>query len=233
MKLRIMGAAVLALTGCGSDFGSDESDATESKWAFSKDPGASLEIIDHMGVALTSTSLVNRDDGYQSSAPNSLPYLPTFLYNLGKMHAVFADNLADHGLEPCSWNTGVKDVVTPCTQQRLWDGGPSVQDVVVPDSIEIHLDEPARWPNGRPVQVCSATMAWATDEACAAAGGYIEYLQINDLVLAMGFLDFGEDCPGAPGGVCHLETFLEMNLNIDHNDMGLPNVFPFLGPPHL
>lgn len=225
----------LMATGCDAtdEVGQGESNNTEYNYAFTTEDGNGLEIIDHMGVALTSTSLVNRDDGYQSAAPNSLPYLPAFLINLGKMHTMFADNLMDHGLEPCSWNTGLKDFVTPCTQQRLWEGGPQVQDVVVPDSIEIHLDEPARWPNGRPIQVCTATEAWASDEACAAEGGQMKYLQINDLVLAMGFLDIGAECPGAPGGVCRLETFTDMKLNIDHNDAELPNRFPYLAAPHL
>ena len=30
-----------------------------------------------------------------------------------------------------------------------------------------------------------------------------------------------------------LETFLDMELNMNRNDAELPNTFPFLAPPHL
>jgi hypothetical protein len=230
-------AVAMMAGGCAGedDIGTDVGNANEAGYAFSNDDPHELEIIDHMGTALTSTSLVNRDDGYQSDAPNSIPYLVDFLRNLGKMHEVYAPQLENLGFEPCSLEGFIsgKEYVTPCTQQSLWDGGPQVQDVVVPDSIEIHLDEPPSWPNGRPILTCSATGAWATDEACAAQGGEMQYVQVNDLVLAMGFLDIGAKCEGAPGGVCQLDTFVKLGLNIDHNDKALPNEFPYLAPPHL
>jgi hypothetical protein len=232
---RMVLATLAAAFGCSADpdAGPDvpcegKCDGVERDFEFSSDNPHTLEIIDHMGTALTSTSLTNRDDDYQSVAPDSLSYLATFLIHLRKMHDMFDDSLAAQGLESCA---GII-LVTPCTLQRLWEGGPIVSDVVVPDSIEIHLDEPARWPNGRSIQVCSTDGAWHSDGDCAALGGRIEYLQINDVVLAMGFLDLGAACPGAPGGVCRLETFLDMKLNIDHNDVALPNEFPYLGPPH-
>lgn len=236
--LRGLAALVLAAAGSACDaeetdgIGNDTSDETESRYAFSDDDPFELAIIDQMGTPLTSTSLANRSDRYQSVAPSSIGYLPTFLKNLGRMHAAFASNLEEHGLEPCSLNTLVKDFVTPCTLQSVWEGGPRVSDVVVPDSIELHLDQPARWPNGRPILVCSVDRAWRSDEECAALGGEIRYLQINDLVLAMGFLDLGAECPGAPGGTCSLETFVEMELNAGGNDAELPNTFPYLAPPH-
>jgi hypothetical protein len=231
--LALLSSAALALTACyGDDIGSDGSDVTDESYAFSSDDPRDLEIIDHAGVPLTSTSLVNRDNDYQSSAPNALPYLPSFLKNLRKMHTAFRDNLKKYGLTPCSLDLKLINAVTPCTTQKLWDGGPRVVDVVLPDALEIHLDQPAAWPNGRPIQVCSTTGAWASDEDCAAAGGSLQYVQINDLVLAMGFLKLGADCPGAPGGKCTFDTFVKMKLNTDHNDAELPNTFPFLAPPH-
>lgn len=237
LLLVVSGAVILAAcgeeqTGFLSECG-DSCDVSESDFAFDSSDPSSLEIIDHMGTPLTSTALTNRDDDYQSTAPNSLTYLTSYIKYLGRMHAAFADNLRGHGLEPCSLDALVRDFVTPCTLQRLWDGGPIVTDVVVPDSIEIHLDRPARWPNGRSVQVCTADFAWHSDSDCAARGGKMVYQQINDLVLAMGFLDIGARCPGAPGGRCRLETFIEMGLNPQHNDVELPNQFPYLAPPHL
>jgi hypothetical protein len=227
-------ASILTAGGClGAEVGSDDAAVTEEGYAFSKDDPRDLEIVDHAGVPLTSTSLVNRDDDYQSAAPNALGYLTSFLSNLRKMHEAFKTNLEDHGLDPCSKDLAVFDAVTPCTTQAMWKGGPRVVDVVLPDALEIHLDEPARFPNGRPIQACSSTKAWASSEQCAAAGGTLEYVQINDVVLAMGFLDLGDDCPGAPGGTCAIDTFTRMKLNIDHNDAELPNEFPFLAPPHL
>jgi hypothetical protein len=209
---------------------------------------AGLERIDAMGVALTSTALTNRDklpddelligagpeggsdnrNRYQKDSPVTNPvaatgHLVTFRHFLAKMHKGWADQFAALGFEPCSVDIPVvgKGVI-PCTLQKLGNNadpehGPRVLDVALPDWVTLSIDKPRGFPNGR----------WLDE-------------QVNDTVLAMGFLKMGGRCPGDKSelakkkdGVpmCNVETFKNIKLNPPKNDKEFGATFPYLARP--
>jgi hypothetical protein len=171
--------------------------------------GGEYERVDTTGVPLTSTSLTNRSDEYQLEAPYGAHYLLTFRRYLAAMHGGWREQLRSLGFAPCSWSLVGIDAVVPCTLQRLWPGGPKALDVIRPDLITLDVDEPIGFPNGR-----------ILDE------------QVNDLVLAMGFLDLGGTCAGDPSGVCTLRTFVDIQLNPPANDRPFQAEFPYLPLAH-
>jgi hypothetical protein len=230
-------AALLALGafGCASeDPASQEADATEipSEFDFQlPGPGDEMERIDAMGVALTSTVLMNRDrdplaknappggadndNRYQAATPDVHKSLKTpaiFLHFLRSLHLYWRDHLKALGYEPCSkWALPpLKVVATPCTLQklRMADGseGPRVMDAVIPDYITVDIGKPLGFPNGR--------TPWEP---------------ISDKVVAMGFLKMGGKCPNGP---CNIETFSAMPLQVPTNDRPFhEDTFPYLAEP--
>ncbi len=202
------------------------------------------ERIDAMGVALTSTALANRDrrqlftnDGpgddngnrFQNDSPvttvgGAVYHLITFRHYLAKMHGGWAAQLRAKGFEPCSQHVPILDIeaVIPCTLQSLRrnhdPNGPIVLDVAIPDWVTLSVDKPLGFPNGR-----------ILDE------------QVNDTVLAMGFLKMGGACPGDTSGkadlnaagvpICNVETFKNVALNPPHNDRAFSATFPYLATP--
>lgn len=237
----------LAAVACSST-GSTTSDATEGyRFTSSSD----YVIIDTLGVALTSTALTNRDDAYNDKAPygDSLlqkAILLTFRKYLARMHSWanregllaaidvwpgrdFSSCAGEIGLGCDAPDDGCITAVTPCTLQKVSQPGQSgrkVLDVVLPDHITIDVREPPGFPNGRPPYRVGSN-------------GALLYEQINDLVLAMGFLDMGGECTADPSGVCTVRTFADMRnpdgsrgLNKQENDVPLDPEFPYLAAPH-
>ncbi|HSO32987.1 MAG TPA: hypothetical protein VLT33_10725 [Labilithrix sp.] len=229
-----------------------EAAATESSYEFMLDTEG-LERIDAMGVALTSTALTNRDrdlankdkkNKYQHDSPvTKLPaaveHLITFRHFLARMHGGWAAQLDRQGFASCSKHVPLLDIeaVIPCTLQKLGTNktadGPRVLDVVLPDWVTLSVDKPLGFPNGR-----------ILDE------------QVNDTVLAMGFLEMGGDCPGDHSGkarirpyrtgekhvaghdsgipICNVETFKNIQLNPPKNDRNggvFGSEFPYLANP--
>lgn len=238
----------LALSACSS-VGSATSDATENNYHFVDTD--SWVLVDTLGVPLTSTALTNRDDGYNDDAPYTsavakAKLLLTFREYLARMHSWVDDAglLADIDVQPgrdfttCAGEIGFGcskpadgciTAVTPCTLQRIAQPGQSprkVLDVVLPDHLTINVTEPPGFPNGRPPYRI-------------AEDGTMHYEQINDLVLAMGFLDMGAECSADPSGICSVRTFADMlnpdgsrGLNKQENDKPLSLAFPYLASPH-
>jgi hypothetical protein len=216
-------------------------------------PGDQLERIDAMGVALLSTVLMNRDrtpsgadnhSQYQKDTPdvqNNPTTLVSFITFLHRLHAVWRDNLAETGFEPCSQAdlTGLVVLATPCTLQKLRfdedpsEEGPRVIDAVLPDYISLDFDQPLRFPNGR--------TPWEP---------------ISDKIFALGFLKMGGDCSGldklrSPGlsvttggpvprddqgrPICTIESFANLPLQVAENDRPYSDqdkaTFPYLARP--
>ncbi len=246
-KIAVASALVLALGGasCGADEEvGDDSTSSVTIAAYDFQLTGPYERIDAMGVALTSTALTNRDrrqlftdDGpgddngsrFQKDSPltsvgAAAYHLITFRHYLAKMHGGWAAQLRDKGFEPCSLHVPILDIeaVTPCTLQRLRRNhdasGPLVLDVAIPDWVTLNVDEPLGFPNGR-----------ILDE------------QVNDSVLAMGFLKMGGECPGDTSGkadrnaagvpICNVETFKNVQLNPPRNDRAFSATFPYLASP--
>lgn len=240
-------AATIALTACSAE--SDEPSGEELLDAqtiagYDFDLRGPYERIDAMGVALTSTALTNRDrkqrftnDGpgddngnkFQKDSPitdvaDAAYHLITFRHYLAKMHGGWADQLRARGFEPCSKHVPLLDIeaVTPCTTQRLrrnkTPDGPIVLDVAIPDWVTLSVDKPLGFPNGRILEE-----------------------QVNDSVLAMGFLKMGGECPGDTSGkaeknargvpICNVETFKNVALNPPKNDKPFVDAFPYLPAP--
>lgn len=241
-------AAVVTLGACSRE-GTEEDEASrdalnEREFVFGTSDG-DFERIDAMGVALTSTALTNRDrkpDGqgpgidnrneYQNASPYILKFLPTFAHFLSKMHGPWDAQLRALGFTPCDRDhlepttiAGQTWQVLPRTLQKLRTNaspdGPRVLDVVYPDYVTLNVDLPLGFPNGR-----------ILDE------------QVNDAVLAMGFLKMGAKCKGDTSGraprdadgdpICTVETFENVALNPPKNDRhgGAFNPeFPYLPTP--
>jgi hypothetical protein len=241
-------ALVVTLGACGRDAASESDESggalSESEFVFGSSAGE-FERIDAMGVALTSTALTNRDrrpDGqgpgadngnaYQNASPYILKFLPTFAHYLEKMHAPWDAQLRALGFTPCDKDhlepttiAGQTWKVLPCTLQKLRSNtspdGPRVLDVVYPDYVTLSVDLPLGFPNGR-----------VLDE------------QVNDAVLAMGFLDMGGKCKGDTSGkaprdadgdpICTVQTFQNIGLNPPKNDRhsgSFNATFPYLATP--
>jgi hypothetical protein len=241
-------ALLIVCAGC-SETDSVTSDATENNYRFVD--AESWTTIDTLGVALTSTALTNRDDGYNDDAPyrkatEKAALLITFRKYLARMHSWVdeAGLLEDIDVQPgqdfssCAGEIGFScdepddgciTAVTPCTLQKIGQEGQGkrkVLDVVLPDHITINVTELPGFPNGRPLYRI-------------ASDGTMRYEQINDLVLAMGFLDMGAECTADPSGVCSVRTFADMinpdgsrGLNKQENDKPLQLAFPYLAAPH-
>jgi len=237
------------LLACSASETEEESDGTEltgaqSIAAYDFDLQGPFERIDAMGVALTSTALTNRDrkqvlstagpgddnkNKFQKDSPvtdvaDAAYHLITFRHYLSKMHGGWAAQLRARGFEPCSKHVPILDIeaVVPCTTQRLRrnkdPNGPIVLDVAIPDWVTLSVDKPLGFPNGR-----------ILDE------------QVNDTVLAMGFLKMGGECPGDTSGkadrnangipICNVETFKNIALNPAKNDREFTATFPYLPAP--
>jgi len=242
-------ASVGATIGGCSSTDSASSDTTDDPFVFVE--ADHWTTIDTLGVALTSTALTNRDDGYNDHAPYADPadqagLLLTFRKYLARMHSwVDAAGLIEaiderpgRDFSTCAGEIGFGcdepddsciTAVTPCTLQKIGQPGQSprkVLDVVLPDHITLNVTEPPGFPNGRPPYRI-------------AEDGTIRYEQINDLVLAMGFLDMGAECTADPSGICTVRTFADMvnpdgsrGLNKQENDKPLSLSFPYLASPH-
>lgn len=211
--------------------------------------GDTFDRIDAMGVALTSTVLVNRDrtpagrdtaSQFQKDSPdvqNNPATLVSFVHFLHVLHAYWHDQLSSLGFEPCSDRVGPVVVATPCTLHKLRhdDGREAsrVIDTVLPDYVSLDLDEPLGFPNGR--------TPWES---------------ISDKILAMGFLKMGGKCPGLKPflningktaiskitgarvplledgtPMCTVETFVNMGLQVPQNDRPWKKDFPYLASP--
>lgn len=243
-----LATALVALSACSAEDTTDSSgdDSTEAQTAAAYDfqLAGPYERIDAMGVALTSTALTNRDrrqlftnqgpgddnqNKFQKDSPvtevsSAAYHLVTFRHYLAKMHGGWAEQLRAKGFEPCSRHVPLLDIeaVTPCTTQRLRRNhdpdGPVVLDVAIPDWVTLSVDEPLGFPNGR-----------ILDE------------QVNDAVLAMGFLKMGGECPGDTSGkaernaagvpICNVETFRNVALNPPKNDREFSSTFPYFAKP--
>lgn len=220
-----------------------------------------LQRVDAMGVALTSTVLMNRDkdneNRYQQATPDVHKDPRTtlsFIKMLRRLHTYWRKQLDGLGFEPCSPNPiplygiPVSGLSINCTLQHFkFDEdpkkeGPRVIDAVIPDYITLDFDEPLRFPNGRP--------PWES---------------ISDKILAMGFLEMGGKCPGIDrtAGVtdevkrrvprngdkgyrirlsdnsevvgvplCTIETFVNIGLQVQANDRPFKEkTFPYLAEP--
>lgn len=227
----------------GDDEGDESTDAQTIAGFDFQLPGP-YERIDAMGVALTSTALANRDrrqlfsqngpgddngNRFQKDSPvadvsDAAYHLLTFRHYLAKMHGGWAAQLRAKGFEPCSRHVPLLDIesVIPCTTQKIRrnkdPNGPIVLDVAIPDWVTLSVDKPLGFPNGR-----------VLDE------------QVNDAVLAMGFLKMGGECPGDTSGradrnaagvpLCNVETFRNIALNPPKNDREFSPSFPYFATP--
>lgn len=248
-------AGLLVLAAGSACSGADDADVeslegaqTESRDAYDfqlPGPGDEMVRVDAMGVALTSTVLMNRDrtpsgednkNQYQIDSPdvqNNPKTLLGFVHFLRMLHKYWRDQLDDLGFAPCSKSILGIVATTPCTLQKLrFDEdpakvGPRVIDTVLPDYITLDFDEPNRFPNGR--------TPWEP---------------ISDKVFALGFLDMGGPCPGIdtlPGvpeetkrrvprkngvPICTIETFADIQLQVTENDRPFSRTeFPYLARP--
>jgi hypothetical protein len=246
----IAAAAMMAFAaGCASDgIKSDSANETESRDLYDfqlPSSGDTMVRVDAMGVALTSTVLMNRDrttsggdnkNQYQAGSPdvqNNPKTLLSFVHFLRSLHKYWHDDLERQGFEPCSKEVLGKIVASPCTMQRLrFDEdpeleGPRVADTVLPDYIHLDFDEPLRFPNGR--------TPWEP---------------ISDKVFALGFLKMGGRCPGLDQleevseetrarvprdddgvPICTVETFANVPLQVATNDRPFFDGFPYLARP--
>jgi hypothetical protein len=245
-KHKILGAALLGLLACDSP-GTQDGNANEVNYEYEFDlPAAGDEMVrvDAMGISLLSTVLMNRDrrpDGadnknqYQIDTPdvqNNPRTLLGFVHFLRALHKYWHDDLERLGFEPCSKKVAGVIVATPCTLQKLrFDEssaeGPRVIDAVLPDFLELDLDQPLRFPNGRTPSE-----------------------PISDKVFALGFLKMGGKCPGldqlpevsnetkqrvprdADGvPICTIETLSDIPLQVSRNDRAFRSRFPYLAEP--
>ncbi len=256
--------AALSAVGCSKSDEDEGSGAalSDSDYVF-QIPAANVKLkrVDAMGVALTSTVLMNRDkdndNRYQEATPDVQLHANTtvsFLKMLRRLHTYWRDQLKDLGFEPCSpgaipvYGIPVSGLAVSCTLQKFKfdeeskEDGPRTIDVVMPDYITLDFDEPLRFPNGR--------TPWES---------------ISDKILAMGFLEMGGNCSGldrAPGitdevkrrvprngnknyrtrtsdgkelvgePICTVETFVNIGLQVAENDRPFKQTtFPYLAEP--
>ncbi len=241
--------AVLSLLGACDTTNTQTEAQTQANYAFVD--ADDWVLVDTLGVALQSTALTNRDDAYNDSAPygerlSEAGIVLTYRSYLAKMH-MWADDtgllggvdlLPGQDFTPCATELGLNcdeasdaciTAVTPCTLHEVGQDGNeprSTLSIIFPDHITIDVLELPAFPNGRP--------PYRIDD-----DDEIVYEQINDLVLAMGFLAMGEECTADPSGVCTIRTFSDMRnpdgsrgLNKQENDVPFKRTFPYLGDPH-
>lgn len=237
--------------GAACDDATETSSADQTQSGYQFVDAKSWKLVDTLGVPLQSTALTNRDDGYNDAAPygaklSQKGILLTYREYLARMH-MWADDagllgavdlLPGQDFTPCAEELGLdcdanKDgcvtAVIPCTLHEIAQEGQtprSTLSVIFPDHLTIDVTEKPGFPNGRPVYRLTAQ-------------GELIYEQINDLVLAMGFLAMGEVCTADPTGICTVRTFSDMKnpdgsrgLNKQENDVPFRTSFPFLGAPH-
>lgn len=250
--------ALLAPAACGEGdgAGSQSENVRANDYQFVE--AKQWEIVDALGVALTSTALTNRDDSYNDDAPygdsiTQKAVLFTFRRYLASMHSwvdeagllggidvQYTDDPPNPGpdFSPCADEIGFGcddgddkciTAVVPCTLQKISqdDQEPrKVLDVVLPDYITIDVTETPGFPNGRPIYKIGPN-------------GELIYEQINDLVIAMGFLEMGGECSADPTGICSVRTFSDMKnpdgsrgMNKQENDVEFNREFPYLAGPH-
>jgi len=243
LLLSFAGASACSAEAGGESEGDESTDA-QTIAGYDFQLAGPYERIDAMGVALTSTALANRDrrqiftqngpgddngnrlqkDSPVTEVSAAAYHLVTFRHYLAKMHGGWAAQLRAKGFEPCSRHVPLLDIesVIPCTTQRIRKNhdpsGPIVLDVAIPDWVTLSVDAPLGFPNGR-----------VLDE------------QVNDAVLAMGFLKMGGECPGDTSGkadrnrdgvpICNVETFKNVALNPPKNDRDFVPTFPYVPTP--
>jgi len=231
------------------DTGQSEGATTESRDDYDFQlpaPTDKMVRVDAMGIALTSTVLMNRDrtpsgkdnkNKYQIDTPdvqNSPKTLFAFVHFLRTIHKYWRDQLKAAGFEPCSKIILGVVAATPCTLQKIKFAedpnrdGPRVIGTVLPDYITLDFNEPNRFPNGR--------TPWEP---------------VSDKVFALGFLKMGGKCPGidtmprADGEpprravrdrdgvpICTIESFADAHLQVWENDRPFfTDKFPYLAKP--
>lgn len=238
MKTKFMGVlylvvmVALSCVACGDDGVGDveqvEADNAEGGKEDSRDRGTAYEFafreeepeaytvkVDHLGVSLLATVLLNRSDSYSCTGVNNQTQLLAIYDGLVELHRAWGDDVRRAGFQTCSMGDGgvepteasILDFLeaVPCTTQKytrvLPDGqvvgGLRVVDIITPDFVVVDVDEPGGFPNGR-----------------------VPSDQVTDLILAMGMVDLTTTSPD------------QVQLNPPFNDVPFPDSFPWLAPAH-
>ncbi len=214
-------------SGTGHDFVFPDENSTGLAWVK----------VDHAAMPLLSTAVTARSDAYNDLAPGLVSWnllrsgsvLLGLRNGLAKVADAWNDDLQEiakqhpdydphnkSGFETCemdipSFSGSENDedlltLTTGCLVDRIPEVNKFLFQVVWPDKTRIDLSKPASWPNGR-----------------------ILDQQINDLVIAMAFLDMNGNCNGQP---CGLHTLTQIPLNPPKNDVPFRDTFPYLAPAH-
>lgn len=122
-------------------------------FGFRTDPPTAYTQIDRMGMPAVSTALLTSKDNYNKANPEADAngtYANEIVGNLSGIHDALIDDIQGAGLTPCSTKIAALPAdVSNCVGQRISQGGPTVQSLVIPDTIKINPASGAGFPNGR------------------------------------------------------------------------------------
>ena len=185
----------------------DDADGGGMAFNFRTDDPSDYEQIDRLGMPAVSTALAgDKKDAYNRGTPAddvAGNFLPTVAANLQALHGWFDSDLQSLGLTPCDPTDQDGNGLPECVDQEVVMGGPTVGDLVVPDTITLDTSQPAGFPNGR-----------------ALADPVI------DVTLAVILLDMSTHSPST-----FADMPLNPAMN-DANSGNFPQSFPYLNPPH-
>jgi hypothetical protein len=102
--------------------------------------------------------------------------------NLTGLHTALDDDITGAGLTPCTMMDNAGDDGLPdCVGQAVFEGGPSVVSLVIPDHLSINPGGPDGFPNGRRLQdpVVDVTLAIILLDMTVHAPGILAGLPIN------------------------------------------------------
>lgn len=165
--------------------------------------------VDRMGMPAVSTALIQDKNGYNDASPTddvAGTYVSEIVATLTAYHDALDDDLANASLVPCTMDDTDGDSLPDCVGQEVVGGGPTVADLVLPDTIKIDPDADPGFPNGRLLAD-----------------------PVMDVTLAIILLDMS-DASQDP------TTLAGLPLNPSANDLGVEGAFltsfPYLHPPH-
>ncbi len=193
-----------------------DSSTTENldEFEFNDTPPEEYVQVDRKGFPAVNTglNLLGDKDEYNIGDPVADAagmFVPNILDSLDTLHR------GAPGMQTVN-NTGLDDDLgalglTPCIPPQLANDDCDEQGVpfVIPDTLDIDLDNPAGFPNGRQLEN-----------------------QAIDIIFAVLLLNLVDEA-GAPVQPTHpVDTFASIPLNPGANDVEFPAEFPFLAPPN-
>ena len=200
-------AATDAGTHCphGAEDGGGVCVGDQNAFNFATDQPSAYTQVDRMGIPALNTALITSKDAYNADVPaNDANYAGEIVTNLTGIHSALRDDVLGANLTPCSTSGVLGPDVSPCLSQRIFQGGPTVQQAAIPDVLNIDPAGSAGFPNGRRPQD-----------------------PVMDVVLAILLLDMSAHTPTTLVGVP-----LNPTQNDLGTEGAFLTTFPYLHPPH-